>query len=156
MPSNAYIENLCKITASDTPLELIEFNHSILAQPLRFVKDNQTIKSNGNTYYPSSFAIKYPDAGENQQSKANLVLDNLNPEIGKMIDRLRGARGATLKIMHVMRATPNTVDYSILFNDIGAITISKKNISFELNFINTINTKSVDFFYTPENAQGIF
>ena len=156
MPSKAYTEALCKLSATSEPLELLEFNHSTLQEPVRLVKDNQPVVSNGKTYYPCAFAIRYPDAGATQQPKASVQIDNINPELAQLLDQRLGAKNASIKILHVMRETPDIIDFEHIFKDLKGLVITPKTLSFELGYTKVLDRQAVQQYYRPETAEGLF
>lgn len=142
-------------TSGEAPLTLLEITHVDLALPVRVCNDAQDLTSNGNVFTALSFRIAMPDDLHNQLPRARLAIDNVGRELTQWLDASKGGRGAQVRVMHVMRGAPNTIEFDITM-DLMNVRQGPLEITGELGFDNTLNIAALPITYRPDNAPGLF
>ncbi len=137
------------------PVYLLEITHSALAQPVRVVNDNQDLVSNGNTYTAIAFRISLPDDLAGQIPRARLSIDNVGRELTQWLDASSGGRGAQVRLMQVMRDTPDVIEYDVTL-DLLNVRQTPLEISGELGFQNVLNLAASAISYRPDNTPALF
>ncbi len=152
MPSPTFNYAIHAISSTDSPLLLLEFNHSAINQ-IRLVNDNQNITSNNKVYSKSSFQINLPNQGEKQNPTASIAIDTQDV-IARAIQQVHGAIDATVSLKYIMRSTPDIIENSYTFN-VGNITLST-TINITLTFNNLLDLPFIKQNFRPENAEALF
>lgn len=139
----------------ELPLVLIEITHSGLPEPVRVVGDTADITSNGHLYIAAPFRIVMPDDQEGQVPKARLAIDNVGSAIMDWVETSSGASGAQVRMMQVMRGTPDEIEFEITM-DLTNIEATPLEVSGQLGFDDVLNTPAVQVKYRPDNTPGLF
>jgi hypothetical protein len=142
-------------TSGDAPVTLLEITHSLLVTPVRVVNDNQDIVSSGVTFTAFGFSLTLPDDISQQIPRARITLDNVGRELTQWIDASQGGRGAQVRVMQVMRNTPNVLEFDITL-DLLNVRQNLLQISGELGFDNTLNIAALPMTYRPEVTPELF
>lgn len=153
--STALRDRIMRTSAPEYPLTLLEISHSGLATPVRVVRDNLDITSNGNTYLAAAFRFVMPDDQEDQAPRASIAIDNVGKELMQWLEASGGGQGARVKIMQVLRSAPNTVDLQIEM-DIISVTATPKEVTAELGFDNIFFKPLTRAQYRPDTHPGMF
>lgn len=153
--SNQYKSTLAKVSGEESPLVLLEINHSELSTPVRVVNDTQDITSNGNLYIACPFRFVPPDDYENQLPKAKLAVDNIGRDLMYWIESTGGGQGSWVKAMNVMRSRPDQIEWSISMN-LYNVQVTMKEISAELGYDNLFAKPAVARQFRPDNSPGLF
>lgn len=154
MTSSHYQENVNR-TSGTAPLLLLEITHDDLPQPIRVVRDNQNITSNGDDYIAMAFAITLPDDQEQGLPKAQLAVDNIGREMTTWLDASGGGKGAKVRIMQVMRDTPNVIELDMTL-DLTNVSMTSTVISGTLGYQDILNQSAVVPTYRPDTHPGLF
>lgn len=153
--SDIYKSTLAQVSVQETPLILLEINHSLLASPVRVVNDMQNITSNGYEYIACPFRCVMPDDLENQLPKAQLSVDNVSRDLMYWIETSGGGKDSTVRFIQVMRSRPNQIEWEITMN-LYNVNVNMKEISAELGFDNLFGKQAIRMQYRPENSPGLF
>ncbi|KEH15544.1 prophage tail length tape measure protein, partial [Medicago truncatula] len=79
-----------QLSPGDMPLVLLEIAHALLAEPLRYVNDNQDVVSNGHNYVACAFQFVWPDDQDQQTPVSQLSIGNLGGGLGAFFERTHG------------------------------------------------------------------
>lgn len=154
MPSERYKRALGAVSSSDVAVVLLEISHPDMPSPARVVRDTQDLVSGGNVFVATGFDFTFPDDGSSEP-RASLVVDNVGRELMSWIDASRGGRGAEVRLMVVLRATPDVIeaDYRL---GLERIVVDQSKVSGELGYGNLLDLPAVAVRYDPSTAPGIF
>lgn len=153
--SSEYKSTLARVSASETPLILLQIDHPDLDSPIRVVNDTQDITSNGDTYIAFPFRCTLPDDFEGKLPKATLSIDNVGKDLMYWIESTDGGIGSTATFKQVMRSRPDQIEWSItmsLFN----IIATNAEVSAELGFENLFSKPAILLSFRPETSPGLF
>lgn len=146
---------LAETSADELPLFLLEISHADLGQPVRVVGDTQDLISNGNPYVGFGFRISLPDEQQGQQPRAELAIDNVGRELMQWIETSGGGKGSRVRIMQVLRSTPNTVEWEIEM-ELSNIRVGAFEVVGELGFPRLLDVSAVQVRADPQTMPGIF
>ena len=141
--------------SGDAALILLEIHHSALSVPIRVVNNTEDIISNGETYIAMGFRVTLPDDFEAKIPRATLSVDNIGRELTQWIETAGGAEGATVRIMQVMPAALNVIEWEITL-ELSNITIVTWQVSGDLGFEDLMGKSAVPMVYNKHTAPGIF
>ena len=110
MPSERYKRALGAVSSSDVVLVLLEITHPDMPAPARVVRDTQDLVSNGNVFVATGFDFTFPDDKGAAAPRAELVVDNIGRELMSWIEASKGGRGAEVRLMIVLRETPDVIE----------------------------------------------
>lgn len=157
MPTN-HTEHFKKRTgasAGEEPVVLLEITHPELLAPARVVNDNQDLISNGENFVACAFETQLPDDQAGAMPRVPIAIDNIGGELTEWMDDSKGGRGAQVRMMQVMRDTPNVIEQEFTL----ALLNTRQNmlqISGELGYENVLDQPALQATYTPETAPGLF
>jgi hypothetical protein len=156
MPSLEFKQNIHSITVDEDPVELIEFHHSSLSQPMRFVRDNRDFYSLGFLYSRCpSMTYSLPQNGGIANPTSQLTLNYVGYEVSKALEDTLGAKDGNIVIKYCLRSRPDIIEYSYVF-DIETASMSENgSVVFSLNYNNLYNKKTTPFSYRPNTAEGL-
>jgi len=153
--TDAAKRQLHSVQASEWPLWLLEIDHPDLAQPARVVRDNQDLTHNGDLFVACGFELTPPDDLSNTATRANLSIDNVGKELMQWIELSGGGRGATARLLQVMRSDPNTVQFEVTMN-LSRVSATSLVVSADLSFDEILNMPAVSVTYNLQTAPGLF
>lgn len=155
MTYSSHFRERTSATSGEAPVYLLEISHAQLAVPVRVVNDTQDLVSNGDTYIALAFRVNLPDDVERALPRARLSVDNVGRELVQWLDASAGGKGSKVRIMQVMRDTPDVVeaDYTL---DLLNVKQNAVEVSGELGYEDTLNAPAILASYRPDNAPGIF
>lgn len=157
MPRNysAHFRDRTGASSGQEPLYLLEITHPQLAVPVRVVNDNQDLVSNGNTFTAMAFRISLPDDVAQQMPRAQLAIDNIGRELTQWLEASNGGQGAQVRVMQVMRDTPNVIeaDYTL---DLLNVKQTVFEVTADLGYEDTLGRPALVATYRPENTPGLF
>lgn len=154
MPSDRYRRALGAVSSNDVAVVLLEITHPDMPAPARVVRDTQDLVSGGNVFIATAFDFTFPD-DRGGAPRAELVVDNVGRELMSWIEASKGGRGASVRLMVVLRATPDVIeaDYQL---GLERIVVDPVKIAGELGFGNLLDTPAVAVRYDPSTAPGLF
>ncbi len=155
MPSERYRRALGAVSSSDVAVVLLEIDHPDMPEPARVVRDTADLVSNGNLFVAAAFDFTLPDDRGSQAPRAQIVIDNVGRELMAWVEASRGGRGAELRLMVVLRATPDVleVDYRL---GLESLKVDQVKVVGELGFGNLLDLPAVALRYDPATAPGLF
>lgn len=142
-------------TSGEAPVYLLEITHAQLITPIRVVNDTQDLVSDGDTYTAYPFRISLPTDLAGELPRATLTLDNTGRELTAWLDASAGGKGAQVRVMQVMRDTPDVLEYDITL-DLLEVSQTMVEISAALGFDDTLNLPGLPISYRPDVAPGLF
>lgn len=142
-------------TTGEEPVYLLEITHPQLASPIRVVNDTQDIVHNGNTFFAVAFRIKVPDDISKSVPQVPIAIDNVGRELTQFLHETNGGKGAEVKIMQVMRDTPNLVEQEYTLTLVG-VRQNMMEISGQLSYENFLDIPCLTATFNPESAPGLF
>jgi len=142
-------------TTGEEPVYLLEITHDELAAPVRVVNDTQNLTHSGDVFTACAFRVQFPEDIAQSMPRVPIAIDNLGKEMTSWLDESGGGRGATVRIMQVMRDTPNVVEqeYTMLLMNTQQNIIE---ISGELGYDNILELPALGVLYSPQSASGLF
>lgn len=153
--SAAYRRAAQQLSPADMPLVLLEVSHALLAQPLRFVNDNQDIVSNGNNYLAGEFQFVWPDDQDQQAPAAQLSISNIGDGIGAFFERSHGGIGTRITALQIMRSNPDFIEDRITI-DLRNIEVDMTAVSGKLSYARILDQPGTAYTFRPQTAPGIF
>jgi hypothetical protein len=142
-------------TSGQAPVYLLEITHAQLLVPVRLVNDTQDLVSSGNTFTAYPFRITLPTDLAGELPRAVLTFDNIGRELTQWIDASFGGKGAQVRVMQVMRDTPDVLEYDITL-DLVNVSQNMVEIGASLGFDDTLNLSGLPITYRPDVAPGLF
>lgn len=142
-------------SGKETPLTLLEIDHPLFPAPVRVVSDNQDLVSNGELYIASRIRCWLPGDREGQMPRAKLAIDNTDKAIGELLEDSAGAEGATVRIMEVLRSTPDVIEREETL-DFKNIEIANMEVTADIGYEDILNRPAVQLTYRPDVAPGLF
>lgn len=142
-------------TSGQEPSFLLEISHPQLAVPIRVTNDTADIVSNGNTFLSCAFRVMFPDDVAMMMPRVPIAIDNIGRELTQWLEASDGGRGATVRIMQVMRDTPNVIEQEYTLNLLNTKQ-TMLEVSGQLGYDNFLDVPALAALYTPETAPGIF
>ncbi len=158
MPRNysaQFKSTLNSVSATESPLVLLEITHPALSQAVRVVNDNLDLTSNGNLFIAAPFECVLPDDMENQLPKAKLAIDNIGRDLVYWLETSGGGEGAKVRFMQVMRSRPNSIEWETTMN-LSNVQITMTKVTADLGFENIFSKPAVRIQYRPDNSAGMF
>lgn len=148
-------ESMNSLGGFSLPITLLEITHPNLATPLRVCDDTQDITSNGNLYTAMAFRLVPPDDLSQGQPRARLSVDNVGRELTSWIESSGGGKNASVRIMQVRRAAPNTLELDITMQ-LDNVSMTMPEVSGDLGFPDIYNRPACTVLYTPTTAPGLY
>ena len=153
--SDIYKSTLAEVSAPESPLLLLEINHSELPSPIRVINDTQNITSNGNLYVAFAFRFVLPSDYENQVPKARIAIDNVGKDLMQWIETSDGGAGSTVQLSTIMRSRPNQIEWTMTMSMFN-IQANAREVSAELGFENLFTKPAISIQYRPETCIALF
>lgn len=153
--SAEFKSTLASVSATESPLILLEISHVGLTEPIRVVNDSDNLESNGHLFVAAPFRCTLPDDYENQIPKARLSIDNVGRDLMYWIESSAGGKGATVRFMQVMRSRPDHIEWEITMN-LNNVTATMAEVSGELGFDDFFSRAACRRRYDPYTAPGLF
>lgn len=144
-----------QLAPADRPVILLELSHALLAEPQRFVNDNQDIVSNGERYTACDFQFVWPDDQDQQAPAAQLSIGNLRGGLGAFFERTHGGMGARIVARQVMLSQPNFIEDELRL-DLRNIEVTMTTVTGQLSYANILDKPGTAYTFRPETAPGIF
>jgi hypothetical protein len=142
-------------TSGSEPSYLLEITHPQLVSPIRVINDNADLISNGNTFQACAFHIQFPDDVSGSMPRVPISIDNIGRELTQWLESSDGGRNAQVRIMQVMRDTPDVIEQEctlFLLNTNQSMT----TISGQLGYENVLDQPALGAMQTPQLQPGIF
>ena len=142
-------------TSGEAPVYLLEIDHADLTAPVRVCNDAQDITSVGNVYTAMPFRITLPSEPEQGLPTAQLSIYNICRALIIWLEGSNGGEGSTVRIMQVMRSTPNVIEFDVTLwlNNVSADLME---VTGTLGFENLLDKPAVALSYRPDVAPGLF
>ena len=142
-------------TSGEEPVYLLEITHPQLGSPIRVVRDNLELVSNGNLFIAMAFDIALPDDVHGRLSRVPLTIDNVGRELTQWLDASNGGVGAQVRVMQVMRNDPNVIEFDVTL-DLLNVKQNASKVTGELGYENTLGLPALVASYRPDNSPGLF
>lgn len=158
MQGHQYSAKWLQITQQTGPCEHpligIEIEHPMLSNIARFICDTDDVVSNGKRYIATGIKVVLPNDSEDQLPTASIQIANSGREIGIMLEKTYGARGAKLRLVQLLRSQPDIVEKTDEL-DIASIAVSPQIIEIQLSIDDTVNKVSIPYTYRPKTKPGL-
>lgn len=155
LKSDRYRAQAQVLSAEERPLYLLELRHALLPQPERFVNDTADLVSNGQNYVATRFLFTPPNDQDKQTPRARLAIGNLGAGVGAFFERTNGGKGASLRVLQVMRSQPDLIEDELVL-DVTNVEVDSTTASGQLGYDDVLNKPGTSYTYRPETAPGIF
>lgn len=143
------------VQASEWPLWLVEISHPDLTQPARVVRDNLDLTHQGNLFVAGAFELTPPDDLAAGSPRAQLSIDNVGKELMQWLELSNGGRGASVRLLQVLRSDPNTVQFEVTM-ELSHVTATSLVVTGSLGFDELLNISAVGLTYNLQTAPGLF
>lgn len=147
--------NLIRTSVNESPIVLIEISNPLLTNPIRLVRDNKDVVSNGITYTACMFDVALPSEQEKEMPKATIAIDNVSRTLTRFFEQLQGGPDTSVRFIQILRSDPDVLEYDITL-DLVNVTISPLRVTGTLSFDNLANKQSVTRIYNNVTAPGLF
>jgi hypothetical protein len=155
MPYSAHFRERTGAASGEEPLYLLEIAHPQFATPVRIVDDTQDIVSSGNSFSACEFGVALPDSMAQTLPRAPIWIDNVGRELTAWLEASIGGKGATVRMMQVMRDTPDVLEADFTL-DLLSVKQGMLVISGELGYEDVLNVPGMIATYRPNNTPGLF
>lgn len=153
--SSEFVSTISGISPEELPLIALEIAHAALPEPVRVVNDSQDLISGGHTFIAAPFRFVLPDDQESQAPRASLAISNIGKELMQWIESSNGAKGATVRIMQIMRSRPEVIEYETTMG-LSNVSADLREVSAGLTYDNLLARPSVSLAYRPDTHPGVF
>lgn len=147
--------NLIRTSVLESPIVLIEISNPLLSNPIRLVRDNKDVVSNGKTYTACMFDVSLPSEQEKQMPKATLAIDNVSRTLTRFFEQLQGGPDTSVRFIQILRSDPDVFEYDITL-DLVNVSITPFRVTGTLSFDNLANKQSVTRIYNKVTSPGLF
>ena len=147
--------NLIRTSVNQSPIVLLEISNPLLTTPIRIVRDNCDVVSNGNTYTSCMLDVSLPDEKEKEMPRATLSIDNVSRTLTRFFEQLQGGPDTQVRFMQILRSDPDVIEYDITL-DIINVSVTPYRITGTLSYDNLVNKQSVTRVYNKLTAPGLF
>jgi hypothetical protein len=158
MQGHQYSAKWLQITQQTGPCEHpligIEIEHPMLSNIARFICDTDDVVSNGKRYIATGIKVVLPNDSEDQLPTASIQIANSGREVGIMLEKTYGARGAKLRLVQLLRSQPDVLEKTDEL-DIASIAVSPQIIEIQLSIDDTVNKVSIPYTYRPKTKPGL-
>ena len=137
------------------PLLLAEFNPTSLTAPLRLVRDNADVVSDGDTYKAVWFAFQRAASKPGEVAKVQVVLARLNESLAAWFNDSAGGRGGTVTFRQVARAAPDAVLETLGPLDVLDVQMTMTQIRVVFRGPN-LDQPAVLQRHSPANSPGLY
>jgi hypothetical protein len=148
-------ETTASTGAAEWPVLLLEIVHSALAEPIRLARDTLDLTHLGNVYTAMHFDAAPPEDLEEGEPRAALSVDNVGKELTQWLEASGGGRGATVRMIQVLRSDPDVVEWDVTM-DLADVNVDLLRVEGRLGFDSLIHLPAVALSYRPDTAPGVF
>ena len=134
-------------------LTLLTITSSEVAFPLRFVANNQSVVSRGNTFIAFPFDLDFPGQDEENPGEARLMIDNIDRSIVAFVRSISIPPKVTIEV--VLASSPDTVEAYFSNMTLRNVSYDAKTVSGLLKFEDIV-IEPVTYAMTPERFPGQF
>jgi hypothetical protein len=161
--SSTFISATNKQSTDEVFVFLLEFDHSTLAEPLRFSSDTtQTLPvlqelgtvSGGNEYLYAPFGLELPAQEKDGISKATITIENVDRQIIATLRGLTSALDVNMKI--VLASDPDTIETEIANFKLRNAEYDKLVVSGDIAVQFFDEEPCPNLRFTPSQFPGIF
>jgi hypothetical protein len=153
--SDNFYKTVNSTEASEFPLILLEISHADLDTPIRVVNDMQDVTHDGDIFTAIAFRVTLPDDKSQGTPKASLSIDNIGKELVAWLELADGGKGATVRMMQILRSDPDVVEFEITMN-LSNVKMTPIEISGDLSYEDLLNRPGTAVQYRPSNSPGLF
>ncbi len=137
-------------------LTCVTITHPSLAQPLRFVYNNQPIERNDGTYHPALFSITLPEESADSFPTVELSIENIDRSITDAI-RLLPAPRPQVALDVCLASSPNTLEAGPFNLSLTGVTYDAMQVIGTLGLEDDLLNVAIPAdIYTPINSPGLF
>lgn len=109
----------------------------------------------GAQFKAVGFRATLPDDLEKSLPSAQLAIDNIGRELTQWIESSAGGRGATVRMMTVLRSDPDTIEWETTL-DLNNVGMTTQEVTGTLGYEDFLNKTGVPYVYDPTTAPGLF
>lgn len=158
MPRNlspGMIENINSTNSQSVVLALLTLNHPDLPFPIRLVKNNEDIVSNGERYVACYFEEQLYNDSDGQAPSAGISIDNVGGELAKWIDRSNGAKNLRFDFAFIETGDVDN-QQSPLFGYLKNISMTRLKVSATISLDDILSKRSVNRVANQKYAIAVY
>ncbi len=149
-------QSTSRVDNFDFPIFIVEINHSVFEDTVRFCGNNKDITSNGNIYTAIGMKVQVPsDSDDSADLGATITIDNVGHTLVAALELTGGLAGAKITLGQILLSDLDSVVMQATFNLVN-ITMNVTNVTGTLTRPDIANAKSVFMTYTQETSPGLF
>lgn len=153
--SPAARRNLLSTSADEPMIILAEITHADLEVPIRVANDVENITVEGNEFIACPFSLTKPDDVDQQTPSAQISVDNIGRELTQWLEYSRGGKGAKLRMMAVLRSSPEVLEFDMTM-DLTGLSINNLTVDGNLGYKDTLMQPAVAVRYDPITSPGMW
>lgn len=158
-------------TSGSEPVYLMEITHADLAVPVRVVNDTDNLVLSSYIvgeidywdadytetveFIACAFRVQFPDDVAQAMPRVPISIDNIGRELTQWLEASNGGKGASVRIMQIMRDDPSTIEQEYTLTLISAHQ-TWLEITGDLGYEDVLNSPGLAATQTPETQPNIF
>jgi len=156
--SLAFLKAINAVETDEVFLWLLTIESPELDDPIRLVRDIQSVVSNGETYLPYAFSlppISQPESGiASATLTLNAVYDPDDPAIN-VLEMANTIQTGNVTLQLVLRSAPNVVEYGPVVCTLNKAKGNVEQLQIELSPEDLLNKKACGYLMSPYLAPGV-
>lgn len=139
---------------SEVFLVLLEVSHAELAEPLRFVYNNEAVVMGGNTFFPAAFDFVLPDDVEGRLSSARLSICNVDRRVVEAVRAISSP--PSVRVWVVLAGNPEQVEVGPYDFYLLNVRYDARTVSGELVVSSVCDRELPALRYSPYDFPALF
>ena len=135
-------------------LPLLSLSHATWPDPLRFVRDLNSLVHQGQTYLPAAFDLVLPDDIEEGTPVMQLSIDNVDQRIVKILRSASGKIGVDVR--YVLADTPDFIEVGPFDMEMPQVEYNAETITAALIVEPILEEQAGYMMMTPATTPGLF
>lgn len=140
-------EALLNLQTGEAFLVLLQIDHADLNTPIRVTSDAVDTTHNSNTYKAFPFDVQLPESADDQISRIQLRIDNVDRQIVDTIRTISSAPTVTLKV--VLASSPDVIEAGPFTFEMVDVQYDAKIVTGQLEYTDFLNMAYPKDRFTP-------